>query len=263
MHIVAVICQDTRLSQVLSKFYDNDLQIYMHPIPETSALNDVCAALKPLDITGALIFDESSQVKAFQSTRRSSLDAQEVGAVDTISTTANGLIGEYNLGRAIAWALKHADWHAPNAQVVILGTNLTVRVISRELASLGVRRLSILATNRPSAEKIVTKVAANTEIVAKSFEDPSSFSLLEQADLVIKLADCSLAIPEKLLGPHLSIIDLSPQIITPLRQKANDFGALTLSLRDIQAHQIALSLNHILGSRLGPATFLELLLDLD
>ncbi len=259
MHIVAILCQDSRLGQALSEFRDENLNIYMHPVPETSEFADVCAALKPLDVTGALIFDESLQAKAFQLARRSSLDAQEVGAVDTLSTTANGLIGEYNLGRAITWILDNYDWHAPEAEAVVLGNNLSVRAISRELASLGLRRLSILATNRPSAEKIITKVAANTEIVTKAYNDPSSLSLLEQADLLIKLGDTPIPIPEELLGPHLSIIDLSPEIMSTLRQQATNVGALNLSLRDVQAHQIALSLNHILGSRLDPASFLDLL----
>ncbi len=262
MHILATLCKDSRLSQALSNFRDESLNIYMHPIPDTSDLADVCAALKPLDILGALILDETSQVKAFELVRRSSLDAQEVGAVDTLSTTANGLIGEYNLGRAITWALDNSEWHARDAEAVILGTSLNVRAISRELASLGLRRLSILATSRPSAEKIITKVAANTKIVAKAYNDPSSLSLLEHADLLIKLDDTSIPVPEELLGPHLSIIDLSTEVMSPLRQKATNFGAPTLSLRDIQAHQVALSLNHILGSRLDPAPFLELLLDI-
>ncbi len=259
MHIVAVLCQDSRLGQALSSFRDENLNIYMHPIPETSDLADVCNALKPLDVTGALIFDESSQTKAFQLARRSSLDAQEVGAVDTLSTTANGLIGEYNLGRAITWVLDNYDWHAPEAEAVILGTNLSIRAISRELASLGLKRLSILSTSRPSAEKIITKVAANTKIVAKAYNDPSSLSLLEQADLLIKLDNTPIPIPEELLGPHLGVIDLSSEVMSPLRQQASNVGALTLSLRDVQAHQIALSLNHILGGRLDPATFLDLL----
>ena len=47
--------------------------------------------------------------------------------------------------------------------------------------------------------------------------------------------------------------------MSPLRQQAVSLGAVALSYRDVQAHQIALGLEAILGTQVNPNDFLAAL----
>ena len=165
---------------------------------------------------------------------------------------------EYNLGRAVGAALQTANWHSAGASVVILGSGVQARAVSRELSSLGATKLAVLAANRPVAEHATPRLAATTETIHRAEGDPLALKLLEGADLVVRI-DPKMKVPKAILGPHLTVVDLSPEPMSTLRQNAVSLGALTLGLRDVQAQGLAVSLGHILGGRLGAERFSELL----
>jgi shikimate 5-dehydrogenase len=258
MHLIALVCQEPSLSGALSAYRDPELNVYFHPLPERSNLTHVAEGLEPLDFAGALILDEALQEQAFALAGRGTLDASEVAAADTLSVAPGGLIAEYNLGRAIGAALQGAGWDARGADVVILGEGAAARAASRELSSLGAVHLAVLAANRPVAEMTPPQLAATTELTARAQGDPVSLRLIERADLLVRITP-KVHVPEELLGPHLTVVDLAAEPLSGLRQQALNFGALTVGLRDVQAQQVALALHHLLGAAPPTKRFLELL----
>lgn len=258
MHLIALLCQDDQLSRALGNFYDDSSRVLLHPVPYVHDLERVLASLEPLDFAGALILSSNLQERTFHLATRTSLDAQEAAAADSIMVTPGSLVAEYNLGRAVGMALASIAWDARGAKAVVLGSGSMGRAVARELASLGVQHLSVLGSNRPMAEHTASQLAITTNVVARAHDDPLAFKLLDGADLLVRI-DPTTHIPTRHLGPHLTVVDLAPQAMSPLRQRAMGLGALTLGSRDIQAHQVALSLNHILGTQFSAGDFLALL----
>lgn len=258
MHLVALVCRDPALSEALNAGKRPYHEFHLHPLPEVSDLARVAAALEPLDFAGMLVLPGELQEEAYRLATRSSLDAQEVGAADALTVTPGGLIAEFNLGRAVGAALAHERWHAREASAVILGGGVSARAVSRELSSMGVRHLTVIARHRPNAERVPPKLAASTEVTARAQGDPLSETLIMRADLLVRI-DARLHIDPALLGPHLSVVDFSTETLSPLRQQAMNLGAMSIGLREVQAHQLALSLGHILGGRLDVGLFSEAL----
>ena len=255
MNLIALLCNDAQLSLTLSHFRKTTLGVYLHPVTHPE-LGEVTRSLEPLGFSGALVLDEARQAHAFRAAQRSSLDAQEVGAADTLSVSFGGLLAEYTFGRAVGAALRNRGWDARGAKVVILGEGAPAKAACHELSSLGAAHLTILATDRPAAETTSQYAyASSTEISARAYRDPLAHTYLNQADLLIRLDDAA-DVPAHLLGPHLSVVDLSPQAMSPLRQSAVSAGALALGYRDVQAYQIASGLESILGTQVNPNDFL-------
>ena len=258
MNLIALLCTDPQLSLTLSHFRKASLDCYFHPVHHAD-LGEVSRSLTPLGFAGVLILDEAQHARAYSTAQRSSLDAHEVGAADALSVSVGGLLAEYNLGRALGAALQNRGWDARGANVVLLGEGAPARAACRELSSLGASHLTVLATNRPTAEMTSQYAyAASTKVTARAYRDPLAQSYLSRADLLIRI-DESAEVPPSSLGPHLSVVDFSRQAMSPLRQQAVSLGAVTLGYRDVQAYQIALGLEQILGSRVNPNDFLAVL----
>ena len=257
MHLVAVVGPEADLEQVLGSHRDAKQRFHLHPVP-IGPIKKILESLRSLDFAGALLFDETIQKGAFSHVDRSSLDAQEAGAVDTVTVTQGGLIGEYNHGRALSAALRQEGWDAREAKAVVIGSNPLSRAAARDLSSIGVAQLTVLAENRPEAEAILNGLAATTITNARASNDPLGRAYLEQADLLVRV-DHRFEIPDDVLGPHLTVVDLGPEAVSKLRSQALRLGSMTLNLRDIQAHHIASALKHILGGEISPGPFLEAL----
>ncbi len=258
MNLIALLCTDTQLSHTLSHFRKASLGCYLHPISHTN-MSEVSRSLAPMGFSGALILDEAQHARAYSTAQRSSLDAQEVGAADALSVSIGGLLAEYNLGRSVGAALQNRGWSARGANVVLLGEGAPARTTCLELSSLGAAHLTVLATNRPAAELTSQYAyAASTQITARAYRDPLAHAYLSRADLLIRI-DESADVPANVLGPHLSVVDFSREAMSPLRQQAASLGAMTLGYRDVQAYQIALGLEQILGARVNPSDFLAAL----
>jgi hypothetical protein len=135
---------------------------------------------------------------------------------------------------------------------VVLGADVTARAVARELATLGVAHLTVLANERPEAEHVVARLAASTDVAARAYNDPAALALLELADLVVR-TDGAGDLPAHVLGPHLALVDTTPGSLTAWRRRGLEVGAMTIGRRDIEAHR----LHQALGSILGPGVALE------
>ncbi|MEX2535836.1 MAG: hypothetical protein WD273_09600 [Trueperaceae bacterium] len=259
MHIVGVLGRDQNLIQALDRFRDPLGRFHLHPLQD-GPVESVLSGLVPLEFAGALFLDVDFEQAASGLLQRYSLDAQEVGAVDTVSVAAGGLIGEYNAGRAVGSLLGEADWDGRGARAVLMGSGRRVAAIARELSSMGVAQVVILAENRPAAERSAPQMAASTSVITSAQSDPRAEGFLAEADLLIRV-DPNSDVPPQAMGPHLCLVDLRPERVSALRQQALNVGALTFNLRDYQAHRLALGLGHVLGAGVELEPLLALLHD--
>lgn len=257
MHLVATLSRDPALTHLLARYRDPQGRFHLHPL-NLADTGQALAALSVLEFAGALILDGEAQEEATRHLSRSSLDSQEVGAVDTVIASPGGLIGEYNFGRAVGELLTAAGWDGRESSAVILGSGREALGVGRELSSLGVTRLALLGPSQPEAERSAPRVAASTNIIARSVHDPVAVRLLQEADLVVRL-DPQTDIPPEVLGPHLTLLDLGPEPVSSVRQQALNVGALSFNRLDHQAHLLALALAHVLGSSITVEPFLSLL----
>jgi shikimate 5-dehydrogenase len=257
MHLVAVVCSDGSLARLLRTFRDDQARFHLHVLPPDRNGSWI-PALRTLDFAGALVLDPAAQVDALRGAERASLDASDVEAADTLVVTQGGVMAEYHLGRALGQALRSRLWDPRAARAVVLGSGTEARVVARELASLGVAHLTVLAHDRPAAERAVPRLAASTDVVATVAHDPAAARLLESADLVVRI-DPQSGFPAGLLGPHLTVVDLAPEGVSGLRQRAMSVGALTLNRRDVEGHRLHLALGHVLGGGVRAEPLLELM----
>lgn len=259
MHIVGVLSRDRNLLEAISRFRDPLGRFHLHPLHE-GPVEAVLSGLVPLELAGVLLFDDEFEQRAPTPLKRFSLDAQEVGAVDTVSVAGGALIGEYNAGRSVGSMLAESDWDGRGARTVLLGAGRLVAAIARELSSMGASQVVILADNRPAAEQSAPTLAASTRVISSAHSDPRSAGFLAEADLVVRV-DPNAGAPLESMGPHLCLIDLAPERLSLQRQQALDVGALTFNLLDFQAHRLTLGLNHVLGSGIDLEPLLALLHD--
>jgi len=257
VHLVALICQDPALRESLAGFRKATLGVLLHPVAPTD-FGAVASSLAPLAFRGALVLDESFHEASFRMAQRSSLNAQETGTADALTVSFGGLIAEYTLGRAVVSALQSKGWDARGARVVVAGKGPLARAVSRELSSLGAAHLTALACDSPTAERTLGRLAASTECAARPYADPLLGTYLMRADLLVRV-DPTFEVKNGQVGPHLSVVDFSPEPMSKLRQQASSAGATALGRRDVQAHQIALGLENVLGTRVSPTDFLGML----
>jgi shikimate 5-dehydrogenase len=257
MHLVAVACSDPDLAFALRGFRDPERRFHLHPVAPTS-VTALIEALRVLDFAGALLLDPRLQRDAARVVERTSLDARELGVVDALVATPAGVVGDVHLGRAVGAALRGRLWDARGARAVLLGADLQARAVARELATLGIAHLTVLAAERPDAERAVARLAASATVDARAYADPAAVPQLEQADLIVR-TDPEADLPAALFGPHLTVVDLVPGAMTAWRRRAVDVGALSLSARDVQAHVLHAALGSVLGAGLPVEPLLALL----
>lgn len=256
MHIVGVLSRDSAVLTAVSRFRDPIGRFHLHPLQD-GPTEAILAALVPLEFAGVLLVDEEFEAPAPQ-VSRSSLDAQQVGGIDTVTVAGGSLIGEYLGGRALGSLLSRSDWDARGAKVVLLGAGRRVASMARELSSLGAAQVVVLGHDRPTAERSAPGMAASTKVVTTAVNDPRHETYLEEADLLVRV-DPALDVPDHVLGPHLCLLDLHADSISELRQRALNVGALTFNTSDYQAHRLSLGLSNILGTEIGSEGILALL----
>jgi shikimate 5-dehydrogenase len=255
MHLVALVEGDPDLTHALRSFRDGPGRFHLHPVPAGSMI-DLLRSLARLDFAGALVLGGQAQAEAQAAADRNSIDAQELGAADTLTVTPAGVMADHTFGRAVAGMLSDRRWDASGANAVILGANAEARALARELTRLGVASLVLLAPDRVAAERALPS-AAGTSVMARSSSDPLSTPLLERADLLIRV-DPSQAVDDALLGPHLAVIDLAQNAPFNLRRRAIELGALTFARREVEAYRFELSLSQVLGGSVGVEPFRQL-----
>ena len=206
MHLIAVVSADADIRHALRSFRDGQGRFHLHPVPP-GGVEELYRALRRLDFAGALVLDPGAQPDALRLAERSSLDAEDVGGADTATVTPGGVIAEYNLGRAAGALLASARWDARGADVVLLGGAQAARGLARELSSQGAASIAMLGPSPSDAEQTLPKLPAGTRVVARAANDPLVPTLLEQADLLVRL-DSAVRVPAELLGPHLTLLEI-------------------------------------------------------
>jgi hypothetical protein len=257
MHLVAAVSSDPDLAHQLREFRDGAQRFLIHPVP-AGPLLAILDAMRALDFAGALLLDPRLQREAARTVERVSLEVRELGAADAVVLTPAGVVADLHLGRAVGAALRHRLWNARGARAVVLGADLTARAVARELGTLGVAHLAVLASERPDAERVVAHLAATTDVAARADNDPAALPLLERADLVVRTA-AGRDLPAHVLGPHLALVDAMPGSLTAWRRRGLEVGALTIGRRDIEAHRLHLALGAILGPGVALEPFMALL----
>ncbi len=258
MHLVAVVSSDNDFSHALRGYHDDAGRFLLHLVP-AGRPRDWVPALKALEFAGALVFDHNDQGEALALADRSSLEASEAKAADTLTVTQAGVVADYHVGRAVMQALRARVWDPRGAGAVVLGGGREAHSVARELASCGARHLTLLARSRPEAERLVPRLAASTDVLATVADDPISARFLEEADLIVR-TDRTLDVPSAVLGPHLTLVDLVPEAVSDLRRQALTSGALSLDRRDVDAHRLHIALAHVLGAGISVEPLLQALL---
>lgn len=238
------------------RFRDPLGRFHLHTVSEHDPAQFL-PSLGTLEFAGALILDQDAQQEAAGSMRRPTLEAQEAGAVDTVTVTPAGLLGDYGFGRAFRAILQHAGWDGRDARATIVGEGPEARAAARELSSMGVSELTVISGSVPAAEQSVPPLAMTTRVLPLTGADPFSTRALAEADLILRL-DATLSVPFTVLGPHLTLVDLGPEPLSRLRSQALNVGALSFNRRDWQAHFLALALTQVLGTPLEAGPFLDL-----
>jgi len=248
MHLVALVSDDTDVRHAIRSYRDTAGRFHLHPVP-SGGMSDLLRGLARLDFAGALILDEERQHEAQRLADRSSLIAQELTAADTITVTQAGVIADHCLGRALGALLSAHRWDAAGAKVVILGAGVTARAVASELVSSGAASLTVLASDRVEAERVLPS-GAGAALLARSAADPVSRTMLEQADLIVRL-EAGHKFGVEVLGPHLTLVDLLPETVSNMRKAAMSAGALTFNRRDVEAYRLELGLSQVLGGPIG------------
>lgn len=256
MHLVAAVGGDPDLIQRLRDFRDGEQRFLVHPVSPV-AIPALVDALRALDFAGALLLDPRVQAEAARAVDRASLDVRELGAADALVLTPAGTVADQHLGRALGDVLRQRLWDPRGARAVVLGADLPALAAARELASLGVAHLTVLAHDRPEAERLAARIPSPTTTVALAAAEGAALALLERADMVVR-SDPSADLPPELFGPHLALVDLVPGPLTAWRRRGLEVGALTVGARDVEAHRLHLGLTSVLG----PGVALEAILSL-
>ncbi len=252
MHLVALVSDDADLNHALRTFRDSGERFHLHPVP-TGSTSELMRALTRLDFAGALVLGEAAQSEVQRLADRSSLDAQELGAADTLTVTPAGIVADHTFGRALASMLMSRRWDAAGAHAVILGASARAKALARELARMGVASLTLLDDDRVAAERALP-AAAGTTVMARASTDPLAITFLERADLLVRV-DKNARVNDGILGPHLTVIDLAQDARFDLKKRAIELGALTFAWHEVEAHRFEHSLSQVLGGAVGVEPF--------
>src|SRR5690606_22560528 len=197
---------DADLLHALRSFRDGADRFHLHPVPAGST-SELMRSLTRLDFAGAVVLGETAQADAQRVADRSSLDARELGAADTLTVTPAGILADHTFGRAVAALLHGRRSDATGADVVIVGASYKAKALARQPDRTGDASVAVLDEDRVAAERALP-TAAGTTLMARASSDPLAVTLIERADLLVRV-DKGARVDDALLGPHLTVIDLA------------------------------------------------------
>ena len=256
MQLVALVGSDPT-SRALARYRDPGGRLWLHPIPE-GRIADVVAALPVLGFAGALVFGVEAGREASRAVGRRSLDASDLDTVDAIAVAGDATLGDYTAGRAILASLREAGWEPRGARIAALGGGVTTRALLRELAAAGAEEVVLVARNAPDAENGLPTLPANVRGRAVAAGDPTVQALLERCDLLLRSEDV-LPPLTGVLGPHLTLLDLQPDVPSAWRREARAVGAHAASWADVEAGRVAAALRAVVGGEVDAGPLLDLL----
>lgn len=256
MQLVALVGTDPT-SRALARYRDPEGRVWLHPLPQGRTAEAV-AALPVLGFAGALIFGEEAGREACRAVGRRSLDASDLGSVDAIAVAGDATLGDFTAGRAILASLREGGWEPRGARVAALGGGVITRSVLRELAAAGAEEVVQVARNAPDAEQALPPLPTGVRGRAVAAADPILPALLERCDLLLRSEEV-LPPMTGVLGPHLTLLDLRPDVPSAWRREARAVGADAVSWADVEAGRVAAALGMVVGGEVDPGPLLDLL----
>ena len=230
--------------------------MWLQVVPN-GATGPAVKALPVLGFAGALVFGADARRDAARFVARASIDAEDLGTIDTITVAGDATLGDHVGGRAVVDGLRVAGWDPRGARVVALGDAPGLRAVLRELATAGVEEITVVASDAPTAEGAVPRLPSGVRSRGLAARDPSVPALLERCDAVLRVDDV-LDAPTEVLGPHLTMVDLAPGLAADWRHAGRIVGATLVGWPDVEAHRVAAAMQAVVGGAFRPGPLLEL-----
>ncbi len=255
MQLVAVLGTGPS-ARALARFRDPEHRVWLQVVP-SGATTAAVRALPVLGFAGALVFGDEARREAARAVLRSSLDAEEQGAIDAITVAGDTTLGDHVGARALVDGLRTAGWEPRGARVLALGDGGGLRPVLRELAAAGAEDVTVVAADAPTAEQVLPSLPNGVSGRALAARDPSVATLLERCDAVVRASDV-IAPPADRLGPHLTLVDLAPELASDWRTAGRVAGATSVAWADVEAYRVAAALRTVVGGAVDPGPLLEL-----
>lgn len=257
MQLVAVLGSGPA-ARALARYRDKDERIWLQQVP-AGPVAPAVRALPLLGFAGAIVFGDDARHEALGSVARSSLDAGELGSVDTVTVAGEATLGDHVGGRAVVEGLRSAGWDPRGSRIVAVGDAATLQAILRELAAAGAEDVTVVGVDTPAAERAVPSLPNGVTARGMAVRDPALPAVLERCDALLRASDL-LPLDTARVGPHLTIVDLAPGLDGGWRKAGRAGGATNVSWADVEAHRVAASLRTVLGAEVDPGPLLELFL---
>jgi shikimate 5-dehydrogenase len=255
MQLVAVLGTGPS-TRALARFRDPEHRVWLQLVPNGATAAAV-RALPVLGFAGALVFGDEARREAARTVARSSLDAEELAAVDAVTVAGDTTLGDLVGARALVDGLRTAGWEPRGARVVALGDGNGLRPVLRELAAAGADEVTAVASDAPTAEQALPPLPSGVAGRGLAARDPAVATVLERCDAVVRTADVIPA-PLEHLGPHLTVVDLVPGLAPDWRTAGRAAGATTVAWADVEAYRVAAALRTVVGGAVDPGPLLEL-----
>ena len=211
------------------------------------------AAMATLGIDGLNVTMPHKAAVASAVDERSAV-AERLGAVNTVTRSARGLLGDSTDGEGFVRALRiDAGFDPAGARCLVVGAGGAARAVVLALAEAGAAEVVVVA-RRADAGAQAAQLAGSCGRVGTA-EEADRCDLVVNAtpigmgEVVVDLADATaqaggaeLPVPSRCLGPGQVVADLVYQPIrTPLVDAARSRGAVAVNGLGMLIHQAALS----------------------
>lgn len=247
---------DTPLATALDGYVDPDGRFSLKR--SNASVPDALTALGPLNVAGAVISGAGLRSEAFHHAHRTSVDAGRYRSVDTLVQTRGLTVGELTGPEAVVDGLHAAGWDARGASVVAIGGGVEARALLGRLVSSGVRELTVVEASGAEAEQALPDRSSGVTLRAMHERNPAIDRVLSAADAVL-LSKPLAAVNDLVLGPHLTLVELMPDLPPTVRQRLDTLGGATVPWHDLAAHQTAWALKRILETDVDSGPLLQAL----
>lgn len=256
MQLVAVVGSGPT-PRALARYRDPEAKVWLQALPE-SDVDAVLGALVPMGFAGALVFGDDERHVAARAVTRRSVGCERFGCADAVSVAAGGTIGDWVGGRAVAEGMRSAGWDPRGARIVALGTGPSLSTVVAELAESGAEEVTFVARHPVEGERAVPLLPHGVSARVLSARDAGVASVMSRCDVLLRADDLVAPEPEW-LGPHLTVVDLSPTLPPRWRSVARAAGATAISWPDVEAHRVSAMLRTVVGGAIDPQPLLDLL----
>ncbi len=255
MQLIAVLGA-TPTAHALARHRDAGGRYWLQALPHTPVERAV-PALPWLGFAGALVFGDDARRDAAHVATRT---AHHVGADggDVVTVVGDATLVDAVGDAAVVDGLRHAGWDPRGARIVAIGDDAGTASLLAELAAAGASELTVVGRDAPAAERALPALPAGAHGAAVARRDPALPDLLARADAVVRGED--LLPPDGTwFGPHLTLVDVAPDLPGDWRRAARAAGAASVPWADVEAHRVAAAIQAVLGERVDAEPFLDVL----